>query len=201
MGRMGANLVRDQFRLVLLLLAAWSIGVPPVFAEEGEASAVPASHAPEAQRAPGAVDLGLGLGFADVPNSFGVGLDVMGGYEWEIAGGGHAGVQMHYMGSSWTTDSYQTLGVFATTRAENKWLSWLQFKMGMVSDNSYAMVPICNQFCIDQPVSWSSMGPAVGMGISVDNGGWIVHLLDVERHFVAGHAFNLYSVSILVLAH
>lgn len=159
----------------------------------------PDSETPSTPHREGAPDLGLGLAFADVPDNNGIGWDVMAGYQWVTSGGTHAGIQFHYMGSQWTSDSFQTLGAFATTRADTAPLSWLQLKAGVVSADSSTTVLACNPVCANQPVSWSGTGLGIGIGLApVTRHGWVVHIFDVEHDSVAGHDFNIYTASILV---
>lgn len=137
----------------------------------------------------GKFNFGLGIVMIDIPDS-GInipddkigGWDFLVGYEWLIAGKLRTGLLLHII-NSWPVDAeYQSRGFFATARPENNWLRWVQFRAGIVSDH----------YSTNRPdlMGWDGTGIGMGMGIVFDNGKERLHLLGIERHFVAGRSFN-----------
>lgn len=160
------------------------------------------SSSPE--RVMGSFDFGLGLSLEPLPDDFSLGWDLLFGYEWKKSDNWNMGLQLHYQRSLFSDKPYfQTVGVFATARPENRWFRWLQFKAGLVSDDYYTTVQVVDTTPYysmhNEVVSWNGTGFALGSGIVEDMGSWRLHWLDMERHFVAGHSFSLYTISVLAV--
>lgn len=131
-----------------------------------------------------------------------VGWDAIAGYEWIETDIWNIGAQFHYLEDSFSKDtSYHSLGLYVTARPVNRWFQWMQFKAGVVSDGYSSISPTVNSqgYIVNQNVSWSGTGGSLGVGFVLPEPNFQFHLLDIERHFVAGHSFNVYTISVLVL--
>jgi len=155
------------------------------------------------QRGAVSFNFGLGLAFADLwPDNSTIGWDVLAGFEKTAPNGWDFGAQVHVLNGSLFDTSLHTMALFATVRPGNEWLRWLQFKAGVVdadySDTSSVQQPPYYYY-VNQTTTWSGTGEAVGVGIVVGEGSLRWHLLDIERYSVAGHSFNVYSISIAII--
>ena len=148
--------------------------------------------------AAGSFDLGVGLGFAARTGGSGFdgGWDVQAGFEserwsesWDFGG------QLHWLGG-WNSEgdaeedstqmAFDSLAAYFTARPR-RW--WLQFKAGLVG----AEVARGDD-------DRRGIGPALGAGLSVGSGAFRVHILDYAHYWVAGDGFEVFSISVLVLA-
>lgn len=146
-------------------------------------------------------DAGLGLGFVNSTDSSGFegGWDFQAGYEKTASDDWNFGGQVHLV-RGWTdqskvaTDMYddtsmyfQSMALCATARPEIKWLQWLQFKGGVVFANYKTLA-----------MEGSGLGVAAGAGVVIGGESFQIHILDFQRYIVAGHNFDIYSISLAV---
>lgn len=149
----------------------------------------------------GSFDVGLGLGFANSTDSNGFegGWDFQAGYEKSASDGWNFGGQLHLI-QGWTDQSkvatsmyddtsmyFQSMALYATARPENKWLRWLQFKGGVVSADYKTLT-----------MEGSGLGLAVGAGVVIGGESFRLHILDFHHYIVAGHSFDVYSITLAI---
>jgi hypothetical protein len=186
----------DVFNSGINVRTADSNGAPDLGDEKGPITSSPI------QKKDGSLNFGLGLGFANIPEDMAVGWDGILGYEWIEKDAWNIGAQLHYLNNSIGKDTdYRSLGLFVTARPENKWFQWLQFKAGLVSDDYSTRPPRVDfqNYLEGQNISWGGTGGAIGVGFVAPELFFQFHILDIERHFVAGHSFNVYTISVLIL--
>ncbi len=186
-------------------LAAGPAGqaAPELKAEAGKAEKPPAPP-----KAPGYFDLGFGLGIPDYSDSTPIGWDAMAGYQWMESASWRTGVQLHWLEG--TISSYtrlQSVGLLLTTNAKDGFLRWFQLKAGIVHDSyshtftQYVSIPTPPYSMRQtQTTAWGGNGVVAGIGFVIPFDSWQLHVLDVEHHAVAGHGYNVYTVSIVVFA-
>jgi hypothetical protein len=151
----------------------------------------------------GSFNFGVGLAYADVPEGGALSWDILAGYEWITTDSWEIGAQAHVLASSISDTSLTSLALYATARPKNWWLQWLQLKAGLVSADYSKTFQVENfqTFTIqNQTINWGGTGEAVGVGLVIPGPNFQFHILDIERYFVVGHSFNVYTISVMVLA-
>lgn len=169
--------------------------------EPGNSTSQPPYISP--QRGTVSFNFGLGLAFADLwPDNSTIGWDILAGIEKTVPSGWNFGGQVHLLNGSFADTNLHTMALFATARPGKEWLQWLQLKAGIVdadySDTTSVPQPPYNYY-VNQTTTWSGTGEAIGAGIVLGDGNLRFHLLDIERYSVAGHSFNVYSISIAII--
>lgn len=150
-------------------------------------------------------DLGLGLGFADHSRGFDGGWDGQLGYEFTRSEDFHVGMQWHHLNGWNGVDpqrgedgmEFNANALFVTARPAADYLSWVQFKAGVVSAD-YKIVDLDPLGA--QVTDRSDTGFALGLGLVFGSGQFRFHLLDYEHYRVGGESFNVWGISFLLLA-
>ncbi len=143
---------------------------------------------PVAEPVTGSLDLGLGFGFADL-NDTTAGLDILLGAQRAPANGWQTGGNLHILSGP----DFESAGLYATARPENRWVNFLQFHGGLIyANHNYAY-----QLPQDR---WSGVGLGVGVGLVANfSDSVLMHIFDIQHGYVAGHSFNIYSFNVLVV--
>lgn len=145
----------------------------------------------------GDLDLGLGLAFIDSSggDALDLGWDLQLGYEFWQQEAWNIGLQLQ-LTRGITAESevddendlyYSSNALYLTARPEN-W--WLHFKAGVVQAD-YRMMT----------TGGSHTGYGLGAGLVIGSDNFRVHLLDYQRVRLGSESFDLYTISIAVLAH
>ncbi len=166
---------------------------------------------PEKPAAPpeaaGYFDAGFGLGMQNYSEHTPIGWDGIAGYQWLESDHWRGGVQLHWLeGTISSGTSFRSTGLWLTANPKLDFLRWFQFKAGIVHDSysststQYASIPTYPYSTTQtQTTAWGGNGLAAGVAFVMPFDRWQLHLLDVERHFVAGREYNTYTISIVVL--
>lgn len=143
------------------------------------------------------VDLGLGLSFIDPARGAGLelGWDLQLGYEFWERDSWNLGAQLALTrGMTAKSDlddetdlSFSSTALYLTARPKG-W--WLNFKGGVVQGDYHTLSADVN-----------TIGYGLGVGAILDYDRVRLHLLDYQRLTFGADSFNLYTVSIAVLAH
>lgn len=144
----------------------------------------------------GELDLGLGLSVIESTkgDAFEIGWDFQAGYEFleydswnfgtqiQLARGLIARADVDIEGDLY----YSSNALYFTARPEN-W--WVQFKGGVVQAEYQTFVK-----------DVSNTGYGLGMGVVLDYGDFRIHLIDYQRLTFGSDSFDVYTMSIGVMA-
>ncbi len=174
-------------------------------ADNASQAAAPAGQAPP--EAAGNFDLGFGLGMQNYSEHTPIGWDGIAGYQWLESEHWRGGVQLHWLeGTISSGTSFRSTGLWLTANPKLDFLRWLQLKAGIVHDSysntstQYISIPTYPYSITQvQTTTWGGNGLAAGLAFVVPFEHWQLHILDAERHAVAGHGYNTYTISIVVL--
>lgn len=144
----------------------------------------------------GELDLGLGLSFIEPTkgDAFEIGWDLQAGYEFLEYDSWNFGAQIQLTRGlideadveSEGDINYSSNALYFTARPKN-W--WVQFKGGVVQVDYQTLVK-----------NESTTGYGLGMGVVLNSGDFRIHLIDYQRLTFGSDSFDVYTMSIGVMA-